>query len=202
MKKLLEKKITVKTLIISITLTIILLGGTCVAAVSLVAKDIGFTSTNEEWNPTNVEVAMNDLYRIGNVKIPESYNEGYNIGYNAGYSAGSIRVSKVFSAQTAASRVKTLTKSYTITENGTYRFIVMNSNYKPYMSTQTLTKNGTGISLSSPAIHYPKYDATYTYISSEVNCVVGDVITSTFVSNVTGDDVWTPYTTIIPIRLS
>jgi len=151
-----------------------------VAAVSLSAKEIGFTSTDSEWLVENVEDAVNDLYQISINNTP---------------------VAKVFSAQTAASKTTTLTKSYTITEAGTYRFIVMNSNYKAYISTQTLTKNGSSLSLSSLATHYPKYDATYTYITPEVECVVGDVIKSTFVSNVTGDNVWTPYTSIIPIRL-
>jgi len=33
-----------------------------VVAAKLTAKDIGFTSTNENWNVTNVEDAVNDLY--------------------------------------------------------------------------------------------------------------------------------------------
>jgi len=43
-------------------IVLFLAGG--VVAATLSAKDIGFTSSNEEWNVDNVEDAMNDLYKI------------------------------------------------------------------------------------------------------------------------------------------
>jgi len=45
-----------------------------VFAAKLSAKDIGFTSRNEEWKVDNVEDAMNDLYDIGKYEItPDTY---------------------------------------------------------------------------------------------------------------------------------
>lgn len=62
------KKSNIKIIAITALITALLVGGTCVAAVSLTAKDIKFTSTNEGWEANNVEDAVNDLYVIGQNK--------------------------------------------------------------------------------------------------------------------------------------
>ena len=56
------KKIKLKS-IIAMLLVALISSGISVAAVSITAKDIGFTSSDEGWEVTNVEDAMNDLYK-------------------------------------------------------------------------------------------------------------------------------------------
>jgi len=68
-----------------------------VVAATLTAKDIAFTSTNENLNATNVEEAINELYVIGNDKIPASYEEGYNDGVKNGKPTKKQTVSKSIS---------------------------------------------------------------------------------------------------------
>jgi len=55
------KKLKLSLLIIG-GIVLFLAGG--VVAATLTAKDIGFTSSNEEWQVDNVEDAMNDLYGL------------------------------------------------------------------------------------------------------------------------------------------
>jgi len=62
------KKSNIKIIAITAIITTLLVGGLGVAAVTLTAKDIGFTSTNEGWEADNVEDAMNDLYVLGKNK--------------------------------------------------------------------------------------------------------------------------------------
>ena len=79
---------TVKVGLLSSLISIVATGGIAVAAVNISAKDIGFNSGSENWEATNVEDAMNDLYVLGNDKLPENYNKGYNDGYNKGIEGG------------------------------------------------------------------------------------------------------------------
>jgi len=58
-----KKKALRILLLILICATMFISGG--VAAVTLTAKDIAFTSKHEGWTADNVEDAMNDLYTIG-----------------------------------------------------------------------------------------------------------------------------------------
>ena len=60
-----KNKITFKTLIVAIMITAILSGTVGVLGVQVLAKNVNFTPTDEEWNVTNVEDAMNDLYVLG-----------------------------------------------------------------------------------------------------------------------------------------
>jgi len=53
-----------KSIIITAIISVLLTSAVGVVAAKLTAKDIHFTSTNEEWNVDNVEDAMNDLYDI------------------------------------------------------------------------------------------------------------------------------------------
>ena len=59
-----KKNKTLKTVILTAIISISLVTGIGVAAITLTAKEIGFTSTNEEWKVTNVEDAVNDLYSL------------------------------------------------------------------------------------------------------------------------------------------
>lgn len=61
-----KKNKTLKTVILTAIISISLVTGVGVAAITLTAKEIGFTSTNEEWKVTNVEDAVNDLYSLKN----------------------------------------------------------------------------------------------------------------------------------------
>jgi len=56
-----------------------------VAAVSLSAKEIGFTSTDSEWLVENVEDAVNDLYKIGIDNSEEIYIAKYFRGGISSY---------------------------------------------------------------------------------------------------------------------
>ena len=58
---------TVKVWILSSLISIIATSGIAVAAVSLNAKEIPFTSKDENWQVDNVEDAMNDLYDLGKI---------------------------------------------------------------------------------------------------------------------------------------
>ena len=58
-------KNNIKIIAITALITTLLVGGTCVVAATLTAKDIGFTSNNEGWQVNNVEDAVNDLYELG-----------------------------------------------------------------------------------------------------------------------------------------
>jgi len=75
---------TLKAVVLTAIVTTIIVGGLGVTAVTLTAKNVIFNSTNENLKATNVEDAINELYVLGNNKLPESYNTGYNIGYDAG----------------------------------------------------------------------------------------------------------------------
>jgi len=67
------KKMKLKS-ILTVLMVALVSSGISVAAVKLTAKDIGFTSTHEEWEVSNVEDAMNDLYNIGKYEItPDTY---------------------------------------------------------------------------------------------------------------------------------
>jgi len=70
---------TLKAVILTAIITTLIVGGTCVAAVALTAKEIGFTSTNEGWNVTNVEDAMNDLY------VEANKTKIYNLGIGTSF---------------------------------------------------------------------------------------------------------------------
>lgn len=72
-----KKKIMKVSLLVFIGLFIFTSG---VVAAKLSAKDIGFTSANEEWNVDNVEEAVNDLYSIS-----QSNDNAYNRLYFAFY---------------------------------------------------------------------------------------------------------------------
>jgi len=84
-----------KEIILTALITAIITGTVAVAAVSLSAKDIGFKPNNQEWNATNVEDAMNDLYILGNEKSRiiklGTYNNTYN-GVENGISGEDITI--------------------------------------------------------------------------------------------------------------
>ena len=62
--------------IFSFILGAILFSGVTVFAYSISSKDIAFTPTNENWQVTNVEEAINDLYtkKIANLIVHSSNN--------------------------------------------------------------------------------------------------------------------------------
>jgi len=61
---MLLKNKSIKVAFLSSLITAIITGTIGVIAVSLTAKDIAFTSIDENWQANNVEDAMNDLYNI------------------------------------------------------------------------------------------------------------------------------------------
>lgn len=98
-----------KKILLTAIISAVLASTISVAAVSLSAKDIGFKSTNENLKATNVEDAINDLYVIGNDKLPEKYEEGYNAG------AASVNGGELVYYQGHSSSAKTINL-----ENGEY----------------------------------------------------------------------------------
>jgi len=68
---------TVKVGILSSLVSILATSGIAVAAVSLSAKEIPFTSNDENWQVDNVEDAVNDLYGLG---IEASNAKIYKLG--------------------------------------------------------------------------------------------------------------------------
>ena len=74
MKNILKMKIVVITSIVCFFIS----GVIGVAAVSLTASDVKFNSKDENWNPSNVNDAMNDLYELekecnGNMELVDTY---------------------------------------------------------------------------------------------------------------------------------
>ena len=63
----------IKRTIITVLITAIITASVSVTAVTLFAKDVGFTSTDEDWNVKNVEDAVNDLYELGNNKMLDEF---------------------------------------------------------------------------------------------------------------------------------
>lgn len=57
-----------KSIIITAVISVLLTSAVGVVAAKLTAKDIEFTSVNEEWQVDNVEDAMNDLYQTAENK--------------------------------------------------------------------------------------------------------------------------------------
>ena len=76
-----------KEIILTFIITAIIFSSIGVLAVSLTAKEIGFTSTNEGWEVDNVEDAMNDLYEIG---IEASNTNIHNLGEGRSFDISSI----------------------------------------------------------------------------------------------------------------
>lgn len=76
-----------KEILLTALITAIITGTVAVAAVSLSAKDIGFKPNNQEWNATNVEDAMNDLYNIGK---EVSGKKIYKLGQGRSFSIADI----------------------------------------------------------------------------------------------------------------
>ena len=70
---------TLKVGILSSLVSIVATGGIAVAAVSLSAKEIPFTSNDENWQVNNVEDAVNDLYELNNVSNKLSYIETFTL---------------------------------------------------------------------------------------------------------------------------
>ena len=72
-----------KEIVLTFLITAVIFSGIAVTAVTLTAKEIGFTSTHENWKVDNVNDAMNDLYELGiaasNVKVYK-LGEGRNVG--------------------------------------------------------------------------------------------------------------------------
>ena len=58
-----KKKVSLKTMVLFGIFCSIISAGIGVAAIKLVASDIVFKSNYEDWTATNVEAAMNDLYK-------------------------------------------------------------------------------------------------------------------------------------------
>ena len=75
------KKVKVFLLVVG-GIVLFLAGG--VVAATLTAKDIGFTSSNEEWNVDNVEDAMNDLYDKSKTAVSKVYIPSIQLSSGAG----------------------------------------------------------------------------------------------------------------------
>lgn len=67
-----------KKIIITSIICFLISGTIGVVASKLSAKDIGFTSTNENWQVNNVEDAMNDLYEKNEEAI-NSYSQSHDL---------------------------------------------------------------------------------------------------------------------------
>ena len=76
-----------KEIILTALITAVITGTVAVTAVSLTAKDIGFKPNNQEWDATNVEDAMNDLYNIGK---EVSGKKIYKLGQGRSFSIADI----------------------------------------------------------------------------------------------------------------
>ena len=69
-----QRKKDLRLVVITAIITTLIVSGIGVVAAKLTAKDIGFTSKHEGWEATNVEDAMNDLFKIGKYEItPDTY---------------------------------------------------------------------------------------------------------------------------------
>lgn len=117
-----KKKIIKISLFVIFSLFIFTSG---VVAAKLTAKDIEFTSTNEEWNVNNVEDAMNDLYNAnkeakdnnfsafmmtgitGEKAAPFSYSTAYNGSQYGTFSTTGFATNNEI--------------SFTFTESGTFK---------------------------------------------------------------------------------
>ena len=145
---------SLKLVIMSSLITAIIVGSIGVIAASLSAKDIGFTSTNEEWQVNNVEDAINDLYESDTVETGtfEALDYSTTITIDCGF-----KPSKVFLVSSVANRYFWLmhnadySNSIFMANNGNasgqnYQYLTITDNgftYKPYQ-----------ISLSNTTVHY------------------------------------------------
>ena len=75
---------TLKAVILTAIISILLTGSIGVVALTLYADDIIYTPANTNWKIDNAESALNDLYVLTNNKLTENYNNGYNAGVAAG----------------------------------------------------------------------------------------------------------------------
>jgi len=72
-------KKNLKPVLIGFLFGILVSGGVGVAAVTLTAKEISYTPSNEKFTATNAEEALNEIYKIAEYEIPENtyfYEEG------------------------------------------------------------------------------------------------------------------------------
>jgi len=115
-----SKNKVLKAVILTAIFTTILVGNIGVVAVTLTAKDIGFTSSKEEWQVNNVEDAMNDLYTMGsNYKAEAVSDIKYSLSHRYSSSfqinvAGYTQITFVTSSSTDSLTIKDRTSGDTL----------------------------------------------------------------------------------------
>jgi len=124
-----------KKIIITSIICFLISGTIGVVASKLSAKDIGFTSTNENWQVNNVEDAMNDLYDKSQNGIIVPYIKEYTDGGYQNREWSYYRSTPVVTISPNGST------SFTMSNFGYQR--VDSTGYDPVYHTITSVENGT-----------------------------------------------------------
>jgi len=134
-----------------------------VAAVSLTASDVKFNSKDENWNPSNVNDAMNDLYELekecnGNMELVDTY----------------------FKSMDTTNGVNTYNYSYTVEKDGLYMVDFSGAYLASKSSTYYIKVNGVKVNyanskVSSGSYYYCK---SVTLKAINLDLKAGDVITA------------------------